>query len=203
LNVAVDQADMEITTPDRNIRPDMGGITGRSFEMTVSPQGEEIDTSDAEALTFTLREMSGKRINIAADFQTLFPDLPAHPVVPGDAWTSEDTLTIDAGDATVVAQLATQNTLLGYETVDGMRCARVRTSTHGRLEGTGEDEGKPVTIEGTVDGTGLWHFAPDPGVFVRMESQTRADGTVTVQGPATTIVPLRQTSEIDVALATD
>ena len=200
LNVTVDAARMEIGLPDLTLTPDMGGVVGKSFEMTVSPLGEEVDISGAESLTYGSQAAPGERVSIASDFQALFPNLPGHGVHAGATWTTTDTLAIDGGGVPIVARLETQNTFEGYETIDGMTCARIRAETRGEFGGSGFDEGVPVTAKGTLQGTGSWYFAPDRGVFVRSESAAEVSGTITLGDPATTTIPLRQSVKYGTAL---
>ena len=89
-NVSIDSAEVHFSTPRGEIKPDMGNIAGAEFQFEVTPKGRELDCTGAEKLKYSLGEY--EEMDLSGDFKTLFPDLPATPVKPGESWATVDTL---------------------------------------------------------------------------------------------------------------
>ncbi len=110
-----------------DLSPDMASVKGKSFNMVLSPLGSEVDVAGAEALTY---EMGGESRNLSSGFKTFFPDLAGKPVKIGDTWPSSSSVEEKTGSMVITVDLQNVNTLEGFETVDGMECARISVGRH-------------------------------------------------------------------------
>jgi len=90
LLLTIESMDIRITGPQGEIASDVGGVTGRSFEMTISTLGEELDISGADTIEYDVGPQ-GKR-SIESQFSPFFPDLPGTPVGVKDSWRTESTV---------------------------------------------------------------------------------------------------------------
>lgn len=180
-----------------NITPDLGGITGKSFQMTLSPLGKEGGFSGTEALQYQLGP-SGKR-NIESSFKNIFPDLADKPVKIGDTWTNKDDVTEKEGNVDVHAITESVNTLKGLETVNGLECVKIETRITGTFNGKGEQMGNKFTFEGNIKGTSTRYFAYKKGIFVGLKSDTTSEGTVEVSAQGMTI-PMKTESKTEINL---
>jgi hypothetical protein len=100
---------------------------------------------------------------------------------------------------TIQIQLQNVHTLEGFETVDGMECARVSTQVTGTISGSGNQMGQDMTFSGTSKGKGVWHFAIKEGIYVKAASEMTTEMSIDVSSAGITI-PMTQTSKSEVKL---
>ena len=181
--VAIELTGMELTvnTPQGDIEADPSTVVGRTFEMTLSPRGEESDLPDPSAVVYVAGPQGEQ--SVIPGFATMFPDLPDSPVVVGDSWPSSAVIEEDGETTNMTVSMDIINTFEGVEEVDGVSCARVRTSFVGLLEGGGEQQGMPWTIMADMEGTGYWLFDYASGTFLEEVSEGSATGTIETSTP--------------------
>jgi hypothetical protein len=188
LGITIDSMSTDIISMQGELSPDMSTVIGKSFDMTLSPLGKELELSGAESIKYDLGA-EGKR-SISSDFQAVFPDLADRPVKIGDTWTSTDTITEKSENNESIIHLESVNTLKGFETVDGMECVKITVELTGTSEGKGEQQGMDLISEAEVKGTATWYFAYKEGIFVKMISTVSSEGTITVSGPQNMSIPM-------------
>lgn len=190
LDVTIDSMKVNVAGPQGSMSPDMRSIIGKSFAVTLSELGKELELSGAASLQYDLGP-SGTR-NVSSSFQSMFPDLAGKPVKVGDTWASEEMITDKTEGAEIRIRFKNQHRLEGFETVDGLECARIKTAVTGTLEGEGEQQGVGLTFKGDLQGTDIWYFAYREGLYVGMTSSVSVDGTVDTSGAQSMTIPLKQ-----------
>lgn len=177
LTVTIDLMKVIIASPQGEIIPDMSTVSGKSFEMILSPLGKELELIGADAIQY---ESPDGTKNISAEFQDVFPDLADKPVKIGDKWTSDSTIidTYSAGEAKL--HFEGMNTLGGFENVNGMECVKISADVTGTYEGKGEAQGMEVVSVGDIVATSTWYFAYKEGIFIKMITEATAEGSITV-----------------------
>lgn len=198
LGITIDSMVISIDSPQGEISPDMSSVEGKSFDMTMSALGKELDLSGAESIKYDLGQ-AGKR-DVATNFQAVFPDLADRPVKIGDTWASKDNITEKIGSGEIKISLESLNTLEGFETVDGLECAKITAKITGTLEGGGDQGGADLAFKGDIEGTETWHFAYKEGLFVKQIADVFTKGTVSVLGPQEMSIPLAQNMKIETKL---
>jgi hypothetical protein len=196
LGVTIDDISASMTGAQGDMSPDMTSIKGKSFDMVLSPLGSEVDVSGAEAITYSI---ATETRNLASGFKAFFPDLPGKAVKIGDTWPSSDAIEEKTGSMTIQIQLQNVHTLEGFETVDGMECARVSTQVTGTISGSGSQMGQDMTFSGTSKGKSVWHFAVKEGIYVKAASELTTEMSVDVSSAGVTI-PVTQTTKSEVKL---
>ncbi len=186
--VTIKSLEAGMKSPQGDFEADGSPAIGKSFMLTFSPLGKEIDMSGAADITFS-QGPQGDR-SVMPDFAALLPDLPGTPVKVGDTWTSSDEIPIEEQNSELLLKFDNLHTFLGYETMNGMKCAKVETAVTGSLTGTGEQMGAPLTFEGTMEGSETWYFAVEEGVLVSSDSNVATTATVIVAGPQEMTIPL-------------
>ena len=187
LEVTVNKLSMDINSPQGGITPDMSGITGKTFKMTMSILGKELDTSEAAKLEYDL--IGGQKRNLQSGFQTFFNDLPDRPVKVGDTWTGYDTIEESSETNSLTIESESTYTLVGFETVDGFECAKIETKVTGSITGKGTQQGMDLTTTGDLAGTDTWYFAYKEGYLISNKMEIEVDATVEVTGPANMTIP--------------
>lgn len=197
LEVTVDSMNANVVTPQGEMFPDMSNVVGKSFDMTLSVLGKELDLSGAGSIQW---ELSGEKHSIAPDFQAIFPDLADMPVKIGDTWTSKDAITEKNDDNELHINLEGVNTLEGFETVNGLECAKITVVVTGTLDGKGKQEGMDLVTGGKIKGTETWYFAYKKGIFVKSITEGIAESTTTVSGAQNITIPTTRKFKTEVEL---
>ncbi|OGD17425.1 MAG: hypothetical protein A2V76_08065 [Candidatus Aminicenantes bacterium RBG_16_63_14] len=198
IGVTIDDMSLTVTGPQGDLSPEMTPVKGRGFDMVLSPLGAEVDVSGAEAITYQFA--TGPR-SVAPGFKVFFPDLPGKPVQIGDTWPSSFVIEDKSGATNMRVDAQSVNTLEGFETIDGMECARIASKNTGTISGTGNQQGLDLLFAGTLKGTDVWYFAVKEGIYVKSTSETVNEISITVSGPQTMTIPATQTRKSEVKLA--
>jgi len=196
LGVTIDDMSMTITGPMGDQSPDMSPVKGKSFEMVVSPLGSEIDVSGAEVITY---QSPNGTSNVAPGFKMFFPDLPGKPVKIGDTWPSSAAADDTSGGMNIKLDFQYVNTFEGFEILDGVECARIKSDYTGALSGTGNQQGMDMVLTGTGKGTDLWYFAVKEGIYLKATSDATYEISIAVSAADMTI-PMTQTRKGEVKL---
>lgn len=185
--------------PLNHIYPDTSNVEGRSFNVTYSPEGKEIENVEIDDLPEVSMDMTNSPPLIPRRFfSDLLPELPDDNVKIGDTWTLEDVKRWSADQIKFNTKAETINTLEGFETVQGMECVRIKSRVKGTLYGTGKLEGQGFkATSDDSDTTITWYFAYKEGIFVKsiMESIGTMEAT---HGPLE--VPLMMKAKTTVEL---
>jgi hypothetical protein len=197
LRVTVDSMTSKVTTPQGEITPDLGGVVGKSFDMALSKLGKELDASGADSL---IVGMGGGSRSMGPEFRTFFPDLPGMPLKVGDTWTTSDTVSTEESGLQMQIITGRANTFLGFETVDGLECAKIAAAVTGTFSGKGQQMGADIALDGKLEGADTWYFAPKRGLFVKSSSDIRTDGSVVVGGAQAMTIPMKQEMKSEVVL---
>ena len=198
LEVTIEGMSMDISSPQGSITPDMSGLIGKSFEMTLSPLGKELDASEAAKLEYEL--MSGQTRNLQSGFQTIFPDLPDRPVKIGDSWPSYSTIEEKSETNAVKIEMEMENTLVGFETIDGLECAKIESKITGTMTGEGTQQGMNLTTSGDLKGTDTWYFAYSEGYLVKIVTEVEGDSSIQVSGAADMTIPSTRVMNMEMSL---
>jgi len=194
LGVTIEDMSISTDTPQGNISPDLKPVIGKGFDMVLSPLGIEVDVSGAKSLTYD--SMDGTR-NLSAGFKVFFPDLPEKSVKIGDTWPSKYAIEEQTESMDIRIDMDSLNTLDGFETVDGMECARVIAKLTGTISGTGAQQGMDLVFGGTLTGTETWYFAVKEGLYVKAKGDSSSEMTIDVAGMT---IPATQTITSEVLL---
>ncbi|MFZ1947076.1 MAG: hypothetical protein WAW06_05985 [bacterium] len=198
LTVKIDSLEARMTTPQGAFTADTAPAVGKTFEMALTAAGKETDIVGADLIQYNLGT-AGQR-SVKPDFQAIFPDLAGRPLQVGDIWTAADTVKTEDGGMAVTVMTQYVHTLAGFEEIGGMRCGRITTLTTGTVTGAGTQQGAQVALEAATEGADTWFFAADLGLLVKLTSETRITGTVTVGGQGGMKIPTKQQMTTEMAL---
>ena len=197
LDITVEDMKINFQTPRGEVTPDVSTVIGKNFAMSLSFVGKESNMDGAKLLKYNTTE--GER-NIASDFQTIFPDLAGKPIKVGDSWTTLDTVQIEETNSNIELTFESENTLTGFETIDGMECAKVVANVTGIMEGDGERGGANLFFEGDIKGTDTWYFAYKKGILVKYQSKGVTESTIAVSGPQNMTIPMTMDMDFETKL---
>jgi hypothetical protein len=179
---------------------DTEGVVGKSFGLTFSPCGKELEYTGVDTLPqIDMGRMEGKR-SIKSIFRSVLPDLPAEPTKIGGSWVSKEEFTENQSNMDITIVIESDNTLEGLETINGNECLKIKTKSSGTLDGTGSMMGADMTFEGDLEGESTWYFDYKKGFFVKSNSEGIMEGTVAVSGQANMTIPISQESQSEIQL---
>jgi hypothetical protein len=192
LTITVDGMSLKIQSTQGELEPDMSNVIGKSFDMVFSSLGKEVELIGAEAIEYDLGP-EGTR-NVASGFQDIFPNCADRPVKIGDSWPDESTVTEKSDRSEAIIHFSGVNTLVGFETVDGMDCAKITGEGTGTIEGKGEQQGMELITTGEIKGTSTWYFAYKEGLFIKQIVEGTVEGTIDVPSQGLQIPYTRESS---------
>jgi len=198
LLITIDSAKTDVQSPQGNVSPDMSSVFGKSFHMTLSPLGKELEMTGGDSITYSMGQ-GGER-TLSSNFQTIFPDLAGKPVKTGDTWTTNDTINIKEGGMDMRMTFVTVNTLQGLETVAGYECAKITAKSTGKLEGEGQQGPANLYFEGDIEGNDTWYFAFKEGIFVKSISDGLTEGNIAVTGAQKMTIPMTMETKFETKL---
>jgi len=190
LQVMINDISMKVTAPGTNLTPNLSQIPGKTFEMTVTNKGEEIGLMGADKLTYSLGE-EGEQ-NMESEFEHLFPDLPEKVLNPGDTWTKNDTIEVSNGGMETVIITHSNNTLAGYEMINGHECAKITGTYTSTITGSGTKEGANLETTVEMKGKETLYFDYKMGVVVLQNSSGNGSGDIKITGAKEMTLPMSQ-----------
>jgi hypothetical protein len=198
LGITLDSMNMKIKGPGGDLSPDVTGVLGKSFGMTLSPGGREMELSGVDTIQYDLGPQGKQSVGPA--FQTLFPDMSLKPAKIGETWSGKDTILQKSGDGELRITIHSVNTLSALKRVEEMECAVITSVLSGTVEGKGKQRGMDLVTEGTIEGTDTSYFAYTKGIYVGGKTITRSDVMVTGSGPREIRIPMRREMTIQTKL---
>jgi hypothetical protein len=198
LEATVEDMSLDIESPQMNLSPDLSAVIGKSFVMSLSSLGKELDVSGAEGLEYELGPIGTR--NLLTTFEVFFPDLPENPIKIGESWTTTYTINDKNENVSITVTLQNANTVDGFEVVDGLDCIRIKADVSGTLVGEGSQGGARLDFHGDIIGNDTWYFAYKEGVYVSMVSNASVDLTIEVSGPQTMTIPGKQEMQSELKL---
>ena len=195
LTITIDGMSLKIQSTQAELEPDMSTVIGKRFDMVLSSLGKEVELIGADAIEYDLGPEGTK--NISSGFQDIFPNLADRPVKIGDTWPDESTITDKSDSGETIIYFSGINTVVGFETIDGMECIKVTAEGTGTIESKGEQQGMELVTTGEIKGTVIWFFAYKEGIFIKQINEGTVEGTVDVPSQGLQIPFSREmTSEI-------
>jgi hypothetical protein len=200
LEIKVDSMTVINTGPQGSQTLDTKSLTSKSFGLSVSSLGKEGDYTGTDSLYLDLTAMGGGRQTIDTFFRNPFPDLPERPVKVGEKWKSDDSRTENQGGMEIGIKSHSVSTLTGFETVNGLDCAKILVETTGTLDGAGQQMGMDLTFEGDTESTTTWYFAYKKGVVIKASSEIFMEATIAASGAQNMTIPMTQEANSELHL---
>jgi hypothetical protein len=178
--VNINDFSMVLTGMQGETTPDTSALKGKSFGVSFSPKGKEIGFTGINDLPkIDLGMMSGGEQGVEQFFQNILPDLPDEPVKVGATWSEPIDNTVPQGPLEVTTKGEATSILEGLETINGMECVRIKSTTKGKVQGSGEMMGSELNVEGEVKSLSTWYFAYKEGLFIKASVEQDTDVKIT------------------------
>ncbi len=188
IEIRIDTLGQTTNSPMGSSGGSIQDIKGNSCNVVISPEGKMIDMSETANLVYTT-EGSGQS-NMAQNISDFFPVLPAKAIAVGDTWNSIDSGTIKSPSMTMKTIDNIVSKLEGFETVNGIDCARISGVHSGTIAMNVQNQGMDIFIKGPFTGTSEFLFAINEGYFIRLSSATKVTGNLEISTPETMSMPI-------------
>lgn len=170
--VVINDLKISANSPQGLITPDTSGLKGKSFGVTFSPKGKEIESAGVDALPQISMGQPNAQARSAKDFfSNLLPELPADNLKIGDTWNTPIDTSRKQGPIELTIKGETASVLDGMESINGMECVRIKAETKSTVQGSGSMMGQDIKISGDAKATSIWYFAYKKGIFVKASSE--------------------------------
>lgn len=188
LEITMDSLSMKIESPNGSTGSKVKDVEGRSFNILLSPDGKEVDLSEAAKIEYSV-EGSGSA-NLSSTFVRVFPHLPENPVKPGDNWTNNDTISNKSSTTKTFQIVQSYSTFEGIEKINGVECAKIGSTITGTMEITTQNMGMDIFYGGPFQGTVTLYFAVKEGYFISQETISKMTGNIQISGPQNMTFPM-------------
>lgn len=178
LEIKIDSLSQHVESPQGAVGGSINDVIGKSFNIVISPKGKVIDISEASKIVYTV-DGSGES-NLAVEFMHYFPPLPANEIKPGDTWVTNDTINDKDSSNTVWMPVESTFKFEGFESIDGVDCARLTATLSGQRKMTTQSQGMEIHTSGTFTGTETLIFAIKEGYYVKESVSTKMTGNLEI-----------------------
>jgi hypothetical protein len=127
---------------------------------------------------------------MSQNLSDFFPILPSKAVATGDIWNITDSGTVKSASMTMKTIDYIVSKLEGFETVNGIECARISGVHSGTITMNVQNQGMDIFIKGPFTGTSEFLFAIKEGYFIKLTSATKVTGNLEISSPESMSMPI-------------
>jgi hypothetical protein len=188
LEITIDTLGQTTNSPMGGTGGTVQDIKGKTCNIIISPDGKVVDLSGSVALVYNL-EGSGES-NMSQTLSDFFMRLPQNPVKTGDFWNLTDSSTTKSSAMTMKTIDNSVNKLEGFETINGIECAKISSQHTGTMTISIQNQGTELFIKGPYSGTSECFFAVKEGYFIKFTSATKVNGNLEMTSPQAMTFPI-------------
>lgn len=188
LEIIIDTIGQTTNSPMGGSGGAVQGVKGKSCSIIIAPGGKIVDLSGAAGLVYSI-EGSGES-NLTQSLSDFFQVLPDKPVTTGDTWSMADSVEVKSSSMTMKTIDNSVNKMEGFETVNGIKCAKISSQHSGIMTMNVQNQGTESRIKGPYTGTSECFFALNEGYFIRLSSATKVTGNMEITSPQAMTMPI-------------
>ena len=188
LEIVIDTLAQDVESPNGFSGGALTEAIGKVITMVISPEGKEIDLSEADTVLFNIPG-SGEA-NATQFLADYFPDLPTGKVKPGNTWAASDSVKTSSPSQTIKSLINTENEFEGIENIDGIDCAKISSTLSGTQNMFTQSQGYDIKTSGTFTGTSVVFFAIKEGYFIKQTVTTKLTGNIEMTFPESMTFPV-------------
>jgi hypothetical protein len=178
LEITIDSMAQNIDSPQGSAGGPIMDVSGKAFNMVISPAGKTVDLTEASKIVYTV-EGSGEN-TLTQAFLNYFPALPKNGVNPGDTWVTNDTIDSKTATNTMWMPVKSDFKFEGLENVEGIDCAKITAVLSGSRKMITQAQGMEIHTSGPYTGTQILYFAVKDGYLVKDSITTKMTGTIEI-----------------------
>lgn len=188
LEITIDTLGQTTNSPMGAAGGAVQGIKGKSCSIIIGSDGKIVDLSGAAGLVYSI-EGSGET-NMSQTLSDFFMRLPENPVKTGDSWNLSDSVSAKSSTMSMKTIDNSVNKLEGFETVNGIECAKISSQHSGTMSMNVQNQGMDIFIKGPYTGTSECLFAVKEGYFIKLTSATKVNGNMEITSPQSMTFPV-------------
>jgi hypothetical protein len=163
---------------------EMQEYVGKRVKFVVTDKGKTLSVTPIDTIPPSRLQMMAS-ISPAELFKQILLELPEKDMEVNDSWKKNNPDTISRGGMKMVVKPNIEFKIVGAEKKNDLTCWKIGINGTSTIEGSGNQRGADVTIDGTVKIKGAAFFAPAKGVAVFTEQTSETDMTTTATGSQT------------------
>jgi hypothetical protein len=188
LEVTIDTVGQIVESPMGSQGGAFADAKGKSFTMTLSQTGKEIDVTEAQSIVFKVE--TGGSSDAMQSFSDFFPDLPEESLTQGYTWISNDSVNGKSGGAEIMMTIKAENKFDGFEMAGDINCIRISSVLSGIRVIKTQTQGMDVKASGPYTGTSILLFSQEKGYFIKKTVDTKMSGMIELTTPESMSFPL-------------
>jgi len=191
--IGFNSCEINVTSPQGDMTPDMSDYIGPELIMKISGKGKLIEMQNKEKFF----PYENSFVPVYYFFQSLIYILAENPVKVGDSWTATDSQTDKFGDNELKGTLNYTFTVLEKVIIDNSDCLKINMEQSGDISGTGFQMGTEFSSTGKVKVQGELLFAYKEGYFREINYTEITEMTISMQGMD---IPMNSTTKYTIKL---
>ena len=177
----------------------MKEYVGKRVKVVATDVGKTLSVVPIDSIPPSrIQMMAG--LNPSDLFKQVLLELPEKEVGLNDTWKKDAPDTMSRGGMKMVMKPNIEYKIVGEEKKNDLKCWKIVFSGTSTIEGSGNQRGMDVTIDGTVKVKGTAYFAPGEGLSVLTEQSSDTDMTTTFTGQQTGASTMSINSSVKIAL---
>ena len=162
----------------------MQEYVGKRMKVVITDKGKTLSVVPIDTIPPSRVQMM---VNLTPNdlFKQLFLELPEKEMDMNDSWKKTNPDTISRGGMKIVMKPNIEFKIVGTEKKSDLKCWKIAIKGTSTMEGSGNQRGADVSIDGTIKNNGAAYFAPAEGVPVVSEQSTETEMTTTATGAQT------------------
>lgn len=157
---------------------------GKRVKVIVTDKGKTLSVEPIDTIPPSRLQMMAS-LTPAELFKQILLELPEKEMDMNDSWKKNNLDTISRGGMKMVVKPNIEFKIVGAEKKNGLNCWKIAIKGTSTIEGSGNQRGADVSIDGTVKINGAAYFAPVEGVSVLSEQSSETEMTTTATGAQT------------------
>jgi hypothetical protein len=178
LEIKIDSLTQNVESPQGTAGGPIAEVSGKVFNMVISPAGKAIDLSEASKLIYTAGGSAEN--NMTQAFLNFFPALPKGEVKQGDTWITNDTIDNKTPANSMWVSVQSNLKFDGIESIDGIDCAKITATLTGTRKMITQSQGMEIHSSGPYTGTQVVFVAIKEGNLVKEMVTTKMSGNIEI-----------------------
>jgi len=162
----------------------MQEYVGKRVKVVVSDKGKTLSVEPIDTIPPSRLQMMVSSTP-AELFKQILLELPEKEMEMNDSWKKTNPDTISRSGMKIVMKPNIEFKIVGTEKKNDLKCWKIAIKGTSTMEGSGNQSGADVSIDGTIKTNGAAYFAPAEGVSVLSEQSTETEMTTTATGAQT------------------
>ena len=162
----------------------MQEYVGKRVKVVITDKGKTLSVEPIDTIPPSRLQMMAS-LTPSDLFKQILIELPEKELDLNGSWKKDMPDTISRGGMKMLVKPNIIFTIVGAEKKNDFNCWKIAIAGTSAIEGSGNQRGADVTIDGTVKINGTAYIAPEEGVFVLSEQSNETEMTTTATGSQT------------------